>query len=80
MAVGVHRHFNSRWFRQNARSNAGVTPPGALGVQQHRAVRAAQDILRADIAVDQGVLVGLGLGQGYECGARSGCAWPVATR
>ena len=23
MADGVHRHFSSRWLRQNARSNAG---------------------------------------------------------
>ena len=55
----------------------GIAPPGALGIEEHRSVRAAQDVLRADIAVHQRTLVGLGGGDEVvkrrrEVGMRAG--------
>ena len=38
-----------------------VAPPGAFGVEQHRAGGADQDVLGADVAVNQGALVRLRL-------------------
>ena len=55
-AAGVHRHFSSRWLRQKARSKAGSP------YQAHSASRNTgpsgpdQDVLGADVAVDQGEL------------------------
>ena len=53
-----------------------IAPPGAFRVQEHRAVRAGQDVLRADVAVHQGALVGLRRGDQRVAAARarSGCA------
>jgi hypothetical protein len=40
-------------LRQKAIVERRVAPPGAFGVDQHRPLRADQDVLRADVAVHQ---------------------------
>ena len=50
---GRHTPFSSRWLSTNARSNAGIAVPRAFGVEDHRAGRADQDVLRAEVAVHQ---------------------------
>ncbi len=48
----------------------GIAPPGALGIQEHWAILAAQNVLRADIAMHQGMAVALGFGHETMQGRR----------
>ena len=52
-----------------------VAPSGAFGVQQHRALAAQQNILGADVAMNQRFGMALGLqDQGVQCACQIGMA------
>ena len=58
-----------------------VAVPGALGVENHRARRADQQVLRAEITVNQYALRrSRDLDERSESGASPGCARAVASR